>query len=1130
MKISDGPNTRDYPMTVTVTNINETPEFTRSAGPSLHAPEIEYDSGITAADMASLPATTENQSYWYGYEARDEEGDDIIWTITGGDAVDFVIVEDPNPERPESEELAIVRWAIVPDYEDPMGSSTAPGIEANGYVYTVNASDGDNVSTFEVFIRLDDVNERPEFTGTPDTAIALDEHDATLDASFQEPPYAFPTIATYTGRDEEGGVTWSLTGADAADFEIDSGGNVVFKETPSFEDPKDSGGDNVYNFTVVVTDVESKTNRRTAEQAVTVTVRDIEETGVIEVSDLNPAVGDTIKFILSDPDGGIDTDPTAISWTLFADGQSLPVGSIAATTQTYIVDEDDAGKELRAEVTYYDRRNTDRAFVNRKQLRSEDTNPVEADPLPNVPPRFRSGTTQAIEEGPAGRMLPDRITGTDRDGDTLTFGIQAGGDAAFFEINPSTGRITAVGALDFETAGAGSLLIFNVTLHDGKGLDGSNNVINDNSVDTVTQVSVQVIDVEEEGVVTLSDTEPEAGTPVTATLTDGDGGVTGRMWQWSRSQDGRTGWSPISGATGSSYTPTVADEDQYLRAAVTYTDRRGGGKRAAAVTNPVPSENRRPLFPSSETGQRTIPENSRTGANIGAAVAAVDPERDRLTYSLTGADADAFTISTSNGQIRVKDALDFETRSSYQVTVNVHDGKDGTGAPSTDIDHTQNVTITVENVEEAGTVTLTSETATIQARVPVTASLEDDDGPTGVTWQWARSRSSASGWANIAGETSATFTPADTDEGGYIRATASYNDGEGTGKTAVKVSPRVGQAPPVNSAPAFPATERGQRTVEENAGGGTAVGDPVAATDFNNDTLRYSLTGTDAALFTIDASTGQVRVASGATLDFETERTLRVTVEVTDGADSLGDPDSDAIDARQPVTITLTDVNEAPTVTGEAAVSVEENLNRAVATYRATDPERDTLTWSVSGDDFWISQRGQLWFAEPPSYEDGASHSVTITVEDEDGLSDSLFVSVTVTDVEEEGVITIFPLRGWNGTRFQASLEDDDNVDGGTVQWQWQRSSNRSSWSDISNETSDGYTAVPDDVGQYLRLVASYEDDRGGGKEAQSAATGRIGDMADRPSTNNTPEFTETFPVPAPSARARPRAGTSARP
>ena len=522
----------------------------------------------------------------------------------------------------------------------------------------------------------------------------------------------------------------------------------------------------------------------------------------------------------------------------------------------------------------------------------------------------------------------------------------------------------------------------------------------------------------------------------------------------------------------------------------------------------MPSENRRPLFPSSETGQRTVDENTGPGRNIGDPVAADDPENDSLTYTLTGTDATSFTIVTRTGQIRVRDSLDFETKSSYSVTVEVHDGKDGTGATSTVIDDTQDVTITVENLEEPGTVTLSSETATIQARVPVTASLEDDDVPTNITWQWSRSRSSTTGWANISGATLATFTPSDTDVGGYIRAIASYDDGEDTGKMAVKVSPRVGQPPPVNSAPAFPATEMGIREIAEDATGGTPVGDPVEATDFNNDTLTYTLSGTDAALFTVDSGTGQLRVASGAQLDYETKRTLRVTVEVSDGANSLGDLDSNAIDDRQSVTITLTDVNEAPTLSGDASPSVAENLNRAVATYTGTDPERDTLTWSVSGSTFWISRQGQLHFATPPSFEEGTGYSVTVTVEDEEGLSDSLFVTVTVTDLEEAGVVTIQPRRGWVGTRFEATLEDDDFVVG-AVDWKWQRSSNRSNWGDISGATSSVYTADADDVNRYLRAVASYEDSRGAGKEASLALSGRIGDSSDRPATNNAPEFSD---------------------
>ena len=386
-----------------------------------------------------------------------------------------------------------------------------------------------------------------------------------------------------------------------------------------------------------------------------------------------------------------------------------------------------------------------------------------------------------------------------------------------------------------------------ITLHDGRDADG--NVEAAPAIDDTRTASVRVTDVEEDGVVTLSTEEAETGTPLTATLEDGDGGVSGEVWQWARSRNGRTGWTNISGATSSSYTPTVADEDFFLRATVTYTDRRGAGKSAAGITGRrVPSANRSPAFPLTEDGQRTIAENTRAGRNIGAPVAAVDPESNSLTYTLSGSDAAAFTVVRSTGQLRTSEALDFETKSSYSLTVEVHDGRDGMGNTSTTIDDTQAVAITVENVEEPGVVTLATDTGTIQARAEVTATLEDDDGVTGsVAWQWARSPNGRTDWVNIAGAVSAAYTPTlEEDRGNYIRATATYNDGEGSNKTANAVSARVGDPPPVNSAPVFPSTENGRREVEEDATDGTAVGAPVAATDLNagdsnvNDPLVYS--------------------------------------------------------------------------------------------------------------------------------------------------------------------------------------------------------------------------------------------------------------------------------------------------
>ena len=61
-------------------------------------------------------------------------------------------------------------------------------------------------------------------------------------------------------------------------------------------------------------------------------------------------------------------------------------------------------------------------------------------------------------------------------------------------------------------------------------------------------------------------------------------------------------------------------------------------------------------------------------------MAATDEESDTLTYTLGGTDAASFDFDTETGQIKTKDALDYEGgTTSYSVTVSVHDGKDING-------------------------------------------------------------------------------------------------------------------------------------------------------------------------------------------------------------------------------------------------------------------------------------------------------------------------------------------------------------------------------------------------------------------------------------------------------------------
>ena len=557
-----------HTITVTVTTTNKAPEITT----------------VTRTYTAfNVPENTATSRIIKTYRATGVgEGSVLTWSLEGADRADFTI-------RRNSQGHGELRFANVPNYER---AADAGANSVYDVTVKVTDSEGSLSDTLMVRVTVDDVNEAPVFTGNPALSVAVDEHDVN-------DQYVVMDLADYDARDEEGGVTWSLTGTDSGDFAISPDGVVTFRAAPNFEAPADSGRNNVYNVTVVARDILSSSPRRTVSTDVTVTVADVEEAGKIEVvnSNLDPVVGETVTFMLSDPDGGIssiewrvqlrDPDPNPdVGWA------SEPSDGTNTTTFRYLVDEDHAGKEMRAYVAYSDRRGS------RKTATSQGTAAITANPIANAKPRFRGRSTRSIPEGGAGRDVGVPVEASDPDGDTLTFAIREGDSSEYFAINPSTGQIRTAQALDYETIPGLKRLSLTVTLHDDKVIDSNNMVISDDSVDATTTIAITITDVEEDGVVTFSSLEPEVGTPLKAALADGDGSVSGEMWQWARSENGRTGWTNISGETDATHTPTEADEDFYLRAGVTYADRRGGGKSAEAVTSaPVPSVNRRPLFP-----------------------------------------------------------------------------------------------------------------------------------------------------------------------------------------------------------------------------------------------------------------------------------------------------------------------------------------------------------------------------------------------------------------------------------------------------------------------------------------------------------------------------------------------------
>ena len=346
---------------------------------------------------------------------------------------------------------------------------------------------------------------------------------------------------------------------------------------------------------------------------------------------------------------------------------------------------------------------------------------------------------------------------------------------------------------------------------------------------------------------------------------------------------------------------------------VTATDS-SGLSETITVTIIVTSVNEVPEFTDGATAARSIAENTPADQDIGAAVGATDPENgDTLTYTLGGDDATSFAIVEASGQLTTRDPLDYETKAGYSVTVSVSDGKDIDGNNDPSADNTIDVTISVTDLNDAGTVILSS--LQPQVGTPITARLEDPDDATDVvSWTWESSSNWSSGWTATSGAKSDTYTPLDTytpvtgDLNKYLRATASYTNSASAQVSAHGISAYPVRAEPASNVP--PAFATATRSVPEDTPVGGAVGDPVTATDSDaDDVLTYSLSGTDAESFSIGMASGQLRTK--AALDHDTKASYMVVVTAADPSGL-----SDTIT----VTISVTDQNEPPVISGKATV------------------------------------------------------------------------------------------------------------------------------------------------------------------------------------------------------------------
>ena len=466
-----------------------------------------------------------------------------------------------------------------------------------------------------------------------------------------------------------------------------------------------------------------------------------------------------------------------------------------------------------------------------------------------------------------------------------------------------------------------------------------------------------------------------AGVPVTFAVTAGGGTLSAAST--TTDANGRAASTLTLGNTAGTHTVSVSVHS--ISEAAIFT-------AMATITNTAPT------FTDGASTTRSVAENTTTGVNIGNAIAAIDANNDTLTYTLGGTDAASFAIDSATGQLKTSAALDYETKSTYTVTITVSDGS---------LTDTITVIINVTDVAETpantgvctvGDVLEPGESCIYPGADATFSVLSNGNGQ----FLFFSSGNSLNIKNTVINGVSYTLIANKLASGSW------------------KIEEIADSAAPstTNTAPTFTEGASTTRSVAENTATGVNIGTAITATDADNDTLTYTLGDTDAASVSIDATTGQLKTS--ATLDYETKSTYTVTVTVSDG--SL----TDTIN----VTINVTDVNEVPanrvpvftegtSTTRSVAENTAANVNIGAA-ITATDPDNDTLTYTLSGTDatsFSIDPAtGQLKTSAALDYETKSTYTVTVSVSD-GSLTDSITVTITVTDVAETladtGVCTV---------------------------------------------------------------------------------------------------------------------------
>ena len=391
----------------------------------------------------------------------------------------------------------------------------------------------------------------------------------------------------------------------------------------------------------------------------------------------------------------------------------------------------------------------------------------------------------------------------------------------------------------------------------------------------------------------------------------------------------------------------------------------------------------------------SVAENQPVGTTVGT-LSTTDPDAgDTHTFTLVAGtgDADNASFQIDGSTLKTNAVFDFETKNSYSIRVRVTDSGGGTYEEA----FTITITDVVENAPPTDIQLSNSSVGENQPGGTTVGTLSTTDPDAGDTHTYslvAGAGDDDNAKFQISGSTLQTAQPLDFEADSSLSVRIRTFDGSSGYEEAFTITVTNANDPPSDIA-------LSNNSVAENQPAGTNVGTLSANDQDAGATHTFSLVAgagdDDNAKFQISASTLQ----TAQSLDFEADNSLSVRVRADDGAGGT---------FEKALTITVTNVNEAPTDIALSNSSVAENepVGTTVGTLSATDPEAgDTHTFALvagAGDadnaSFQIDG-STLKTNAVFDFETKSSYSVRVRATDGGSLTFEKQLTITITNVNE---------------------------------------------------------------------------------------------------------------------------------